>query len=200
MSGLVGQGLYRLGVDVGPDPHRAGGVVGPAVGRPAVPARHGEAPLAHDPGERGFTVARGDCGAANGWTDYATRTVRVRADVDAAQAVKTLAHDPLTAPSPRVRGVLGERCGDGAPVVGVFVWFWLGVCSGRFDGLQKERRMGEQEQATAREVTRLLIPVVGRVAQVEKSPGTVLLDASGIPVAEVSEFFRTMLASATGIP
>jgi integrase len=146
-------------------------------------------------GERGFTVARGDCGAANGWTDYATRTVRVRADVDAAQAVKTLAHDPLTAPSPRVRGVLGERCGYGAPVVGVFVWFWLGVCSGRFDGLQKERRMGEQEQATAREVTRLLIPVVGRVAQVEKSPGTVLLDASGIPVAEVSEFFRTMLAS-----
>src|SRR5664280_1592836 len=44
-------------------------------------------------GERGFTVARGDCGPANGWTDYATRTVRVRADVDAAQAVKTLAHE-----------------------------------------------------------------------------------------------------------
>jgi DNA primase len=44
-------------------------------------------------GEQGFTVARGDCGAANGWTDYATRTVRVRADVDAAQAVKTLAHE-----------------------------------------------------------------------------------------------------------
>jgi N-terminal domain of anti-restriction factor ArdC len=44
-------------------------------------------------GERGFTVARGDCGAANGWTDYATRTVRVRADVDAAQAVKTMAHE-----------------------------------------------------------------------------------------------------------
>ena len=44
-------------------------------------------------GERGFTVARGDCGPANGWTDYTTRTVRVRADVDAAQAVKTLAHE-----------------------------------------------------------------------------------------------------------
>src|SRR5664280_969359 len=63
MSGLVGQGLDRLGgVDVGPDPHRAGGVVGPAVGRPAVPARHGEAPLAHDPGERLPQAGRGLAG------------------------------------------------------------------------------------------------------------------------------------------
>jgi len=43
--------------------------------------------------DRGFTLERGDCGAANGWTDYTTRTVRVRGDVDAAQAVKTLAHE-----------------------------------------------------------------------------------------------------------
>lgn len=51
------------------------------------------------------------------------------------------------------------------------------------------------QMTTAREVTRLVIPVIGRVAQVGESPGTVLLDASGTPVAEVSEFFRTMLAS-----
>ena len=77
----------------------------------------------------------------------------------------------------------------------VFVWFWLDVCSGRFDGLSKEHtRVDDQEQTMAREVTRLVIPAVGRVAQVQESPGTVLLDASGVPVPEVSEFFRTMLA------
>ncbi len=42
---------------------------------------------------RGFTLERGDCGAANGYTDFAARTVRVRVDVDDAQAVKTLAHE-----------------------------------------------------------------------------------------------------------
>lgn len=50
-----------------------------------------------------------------------------------------------------------------------------------------------------REVTRLVIPAIGQVAQVEESPGTVLLDASGVPVAEVSEFFRTMLASGSSV-
>ncbi len=42
---------------------------------------------------RGFTVERGDCGPANGITDFTARTVRVRGDVDDAQAVKTLAHE-----------------------------------------------------------------------------------------------------------
>jgi len=42
---------------------------------------------------RGFTVERGDCGPANGITDFVRRTVRVRGDVDEAQAVKTLAHE-----------------------------------------------------------------------------------------------------------
>jgi DNA primase catalytic core len=41
----------------------------------------------------GFTVHRGDCGTANGLTDPATHTVRVRPDLDDAQAVKTLAHE-----------------------------------------------------------------------------------------------------------
>jgi len=45
----------------------------------------------------GYTVHRGDTGRANGWTDPTSRTVRVRDDVDEAQAVKTLAHDLLTA-------------------------------------------------------------------------------------------------------
>ena len=52
---------------------------------------------------RGFTVGRcpgpAGIGGANGVTDHAQRTVTVRGDVDDAQAVKTLAHDLLTAPS-----------------------------------------------------------------------------------------------------
>jgi len=43
--------------------------------------------------ERGFTLERGPCRGANGLTNFASRTVRVRADVDDAQAVKTLAHE-----------------------------------------------------------------------------------------------------------
>ena len=46
---------------------------------------------------RGFTVARcataAEIGGANGLTDYSTRAVTVRGDVDDAQAVKTLAHE-----------------------------------------------------------------------------------------------------------
>jgi antirestriction protein ArdC len=42
---------------------------------------------------QGYTVTRGDCGDANGFTVYDTRQVRVREDVDDAQAVKTLAHE-----------------------------------------------------------------------------------------------------------
>jgi hypothetical protein len=41
----------------------------------------------------GFTLERGDCHGANGYTDYRNRIVRVRDDVDPAQAVKTLAHE-----------------------------------------------------------------------------------------------------------
>ncbi|MCB0913077.1 MAG: serine/arginine repetitive matrix protein 2 [Propionibacteriaceae bacterium] len=41
----------------------------------------------------GFQLTRGDCGGANGLTDYLGFEVRVRADIDDAQAVKTLAHE-----------------------------------------------------------------------------------------------------------
>jgi DNA primase len=41
----------------------------------------------------GFVVQRGNCGGANGFTHFAERLVRVRADVDDAQALKTLAHE-----------------------------------------------------------------------------------------------------------
>lgn len=40
-----------------------------------------------------YKLERGDCGGANGWTNPSIRTIRVRDDVDAAQAVKTLVHE-----------------------------------------------------------------------------------------------------------
>lgn len=45
-----------------------------------------------------------------------------------------------------------------------------------------------------RDVTGLVVPRVGAVSHIEAAPGTVLLDAAGEPVVEVSEFFATMLA------
>ena len=41
----------------------------------------------------GFRLTRGDCGGANGLTDYTGREVRVRADVDDAQSTKSLIHE-----------------------------------------------------------------------------------------------------------
>ncbi len=41
----------------------------------------------------GFQLERGPCGVANGRTDWATRTVTVRDDVDDAQAVRTQVHE-----------------------------------------------------------------------------------------------------------
>ncbi len=40
-----------------------------------------------------FELERGPCGLANGITNYQTRTVTIRSDVDDAQACKTLAHE-----------------------------------------------------------------------------------------------------------
>jgi len=45
-----------------------------------------------------------------------------------------------------------------------------------------------------RDVTGLVVPAIGAVANIEAAPGTVLLDATGEPVEEVSEFFAMMLA------
>lgn len=45
-----------------------------------------------------------------------------------------------------------------------------------------------------RDVTALVIPAIGAVAKIDAAPGTVLLDATGEPVEEVSEYFATMLA------
>ena len=41
----------------------------------------------------GFDLERGDCGPANGQTDFSVKTVRVRDDLAEAQACKTLCHE-----------------------------------------------------------------------------------------------------------
>ena len=41
----------------------------------------------------GFAIERGDCHGAGGYTNFDDRVVRIRDDVDPAQAVKTLAHE-----------------------------------------------------------------------------------------------------------
>ena len=67
---------------------------------------------------RGFTVHRGDCGAANGLTNYLHRTVTVRPGVDDAQAVKTLAHELghvlLHTPAPATTGAVQGAAGTAA--------------------------------------------------------------------------------------
>jgi antirestriction protein ArdC len=50
--------------------------------------------LAHLVKADGYRIERGPCGlGANGYTDFTARVVRVRDDVDPAQAAKTLAHE-----------------------------------------------------------------------------------------------------------
>jgi hypothetical protein len=73
---------------------------GPPMPEPPTPTLlTGEAPaglwdsLAGVVAEHGFKLERGDCGGANGVTSFGEQVVRVRDDVDDAQAVKTLAHE-----------------------------------------------------------------------------------------------------------
>lgn len=49
--------------------------------------------LAEQVSAAGFTLERGDTEPANGWTNHATKTVRVSDTLDGAQACKTLAHE-----------------------------------------------------------------------------------------------------------
>jgi hypothetical protein len=49
----------------------------------------------------GFTIRQAEIDSgANGTTNYTTRSVTVADHLSPAQAAKTLAHDPLTAPVP----------------------------------------------------------------------------------------------------
>jgi hypothetical protein len=85
---------------------------GPPIAQPGRPALlQGQAPdglwdaLAAQVADTGYVLESGDCAGANGRTSFDARTVRIRADVDDTQAVKTLCHALLamssctTAPS-----------------------------------------------------------------------------------------------------
>jgi integrase len=145
----------------------------------------------------GFTFERGPCtGTANGHTDFATRTVRVRDDVPDAQASKTLAHDLLTAPVPpfvpssravaqRTRRRRSRSLICGSRPAGLAVSDARGVAM----------QMNEDDGSVpSRDVAGLIVPTVGGVAARNGLPGAVVLDATGEPVAEISDFLCALLA------
>jgi hypothetical protein len=85
----------------------------------------------------GYTLTREDCGQANGLTDPAARTVRVRPDVADAQAVKTLVHELAhvecghTAEGYDYRGCRGRAEAE-AESVAYIVTAWAGLDSGAY--------------------------------------------------------------------
>lgn len=93
--------------------------------------------LAAQVAAHGYTLARVDCGTANGMTDPATRTVRVRPDVDRAQALKTLAHELAhiecghTADGFDYTGCRGRAEAE-AESVAYIVTAWAGLDSGAY--------------------------------------------------------------------
>ena len=85
----------------------------------------------------GYTLTREACGQANGLTDPAARTVRVRPDVADAQAVKTLAHELAhiecghTADGYDYRGCRGRAEAE-AESVAYIVTAWAGLDAGAY--------------------------------------------------------------------
>ncbi|MGD6757280.1 ArdC-like ssDNA-binding domain-containing protein [Streptomyces sp. BH105] len=69
----------------------------PTVPRPAELTGHAPAglwdALAQYVTAQGYALERGDCGSAGGWTDPATRTVRITGDDEGARATRILAHE-----------------------------------------------------------------------------------------------------------
>ncbi len=93
--------------------------------------------LAAQVAAHGYTLTREDCGQANGLTDPAARTVRVRPDVDDAHAVKTLAHELAhiecghTTDGYDYRGCRGRAEAE-AESVAYIVTAWAGLDSGAY--------------------------------------------------------------------
>ncbi|CCG02691.1 tyrosine-type recombinase/integrase [Blastococcus saxobsidens] len=156
--------------------------------------------LAVQVARHGYTLTREACGQANGLTDPAARTVRVRPDVADAQAVKTLAHDLLTAPSrvgERARPVRAQRTrrrGFGCDHPG-----WLAAAlSPPMWGGAAVARAGECDPS--RDVTGLTVAAVGGIRVSDELPGVAVLDAAGVPVPAIADYLCSLLASgaATG--
>lgn len=126
----------------------------------------------------GFQLIRGDCGGANGLTDYLGREVRVRADVDDAQAVKTLAHElahVLIRPEP------------GEP--------YAGACRGRRVtealSVQRKERL-EQERRLAGLAVEILAAIAERdeavhIAEQQAADAVRALLAEHLGIAEIAD-------------
>ncbi len=128
--------------------------------------------LASQVSGHGYALERGDCGGANGYTDPTRRVVRVRDDIDEAHAVKTLAHDLLTALS-RV----GER---GRPACaqrtrrGVFPCASAGSLTAGLGSSSTWRgvavtKAGQRDPS--RDVTGLTVAALGGIRVVDGLPG-----------------------------
>ncbi|MGX5653885.1 ArdC-like ssDNA-binding domain-containing protein [Geodermatophilus nigrescens] len=93
--------------------------------------------LATQVAAHGYRLTREDCGQANGVTDPAAHTVRVRPDVADAQAVKTLAHELAhiecghTADGYDYRGCRGRAEAE-AESVAYIVTAWAGLDAGAY--------------------------------------------------------------------
>lgn len=74
----------------------------------------------------GYNLQRGECGGANGVTNFTDRVVRVRDDVDDAQAVRTLAHEVghvlLTDPAASSLDCRGLREVEAESVALTLIW------------------------------------------------------------------------------
>jgi len=152
--------------------------------------------LANQVSGHGYALERGNCGGANGYTDPTRRVVRVRDDIEDAHAVKTLAHDLLTAPS-RV----GER---GRPACAqrtrraVFPCASAGSLTAGLGSSSTWRSVAVTkagESDPSRDVTGLTVAALGGIRVVDGLPGVAVIDAAGLPVPAVADFLCSLLAS-----
>ncbi|MGC3994725.1 MAG: ArdC family protein [Propionicimonas sp.] len=139
---------------------------------------------------QGFALERGDCGHANGITDFATHTVRVRADVDDAMSVRVLAHElghvlmahPTTAEGlVDCRGVreveaesvsftvVGAHGLDASQYTFRYVTGWATQASGDLTPEQVVRATGQRVIETADKILAHTLP--------DRSPSETALDA-----------------------
>ena len=94
--------------------------------------------LAEQVTAHGFSLQRGDCGTANGLTDYTRRTVTVRPDIDDAAAAKTLSHELAHVHMHDPKGAAtGAQPGASAaaanPILNAAVTTSFGQCRGRIE-------------------------------------------------------------------
>ena len=94
--------------------------------------------LAEQVTAHGFALQRGDCGTANGLTDYTRRTVTVRPDIDDAAAAKTLSHELahvlMHDPKGSATGAQpGAPASAANPILSAAVTTSFGQCRGRIE-------------------------------------------------------------------